>query len=66
VPTVYLVDLNDPAGFFYASRFPVHGEDVLYVANAPASDLQKFLTLMIGATASSAAVRETAQPYPTP
>jgi len=44
----------------------VHGEDVLYVANAPASDLQKFLTLMIGATASSAAVRETAQPYPTP
>jgi polysaccharide biosynthesis/export protein len=66
VPTVYLVDLNDPAGFFYASRFPVHGEDVLYVANAPASDLQKFLTLMIGGTASSAAVRETVKPYPTP
>jgi polysaccharide biosynthesis/export protein len=59
VPTVYLVNLNDPAGFFYASRFPVHGEDVVYVANAPASDLQKFLTLMVGASASSASIRAT-------
>jgi len=59
VPTVYLVNLNDPAGFFYASRFPMHGEDVVYVANAPASDLQKFLTLMIGASASGASIRAT-------
>jgi polysaccharide biosynthesis/export protein len=59
VPTVYLVDLNDPAGYFYASQFPMRGQDVLYVANAPASDLQKFLTLMIGASASSADVRAT-------
>lgn len=59
VPTVYLVDLNDPAGFFYASQFPMRGQDVLYVANAPASDLQKFLTLMVGASATSADVRAT-------
>ena len=59
VPTIYLVNLHDPAGFFYASRFPVRGEDVVYVANAPASDLQKFLVLMLGASASSAAIRAT-------
>jgi polysaccharide export outer membrane protein len=59
VPTVYLIDMNNPAGFFYASRFPVHGEDVVYVANAPASDLQKFLTLMIGASAASSSLRQT-------
>jgi polysaccharide biosynthesis/export protein len=59
VPTVYLIDLNNPAGFFYASRFPVYGEDVVYVANAPASDLQKFLTLMIGASAASSSLRQT-------
>lgn len=59
VPTVYLVDLNDPAGFFYASRFTVHSEDVVYVANAPASDLQKFLTLMVGASGSGASIRDT-------
>jgi polysaccharide export outer membrane protein len=58
VPTVYLVNLNDPGGFFYASRFPMHGEDVVYVANAPASDLQKFLTLMIGASASAASIKD--------
>jgi polysaccharide biosynthesis/export protein len=58
VPTIYLIDLNDPAGFFYASRFPVRGEDVVYVANAPASDLQKLLTLMIGASATGAYTRE--------
>jgi polysaccharide export outer membrane protein len=59
IPTVYLIDLNNPAGFFYASQFPLHGEDIVYVANAPASDLQKFLTLMVGASASSSAIRET-------
>lgn len=63
VPTIYLVNLNDPAGFFYASRFKVHGEDVVYVANAPASDLQKFLNLMVGATGSAASVRQTVDPY---
>jgi polysaccharide biosynthesis/export protein len=64
VPTVYLIDLNDPAGFFYASRFPVRGEDVVYVANAPASDLQKLLTLMLGASASGAYIRETVNGIP--
>ena len=63
VPTIYLVNLNDPAGFFYASRFKVHGEDVVYVANAPASDLQKFLNLMVGASGSAASVRQTVDPY---
>jgi polysaccharide export outer membrane protein len=60
VPTVYLVDLIDPAGFFDASRFHVHSEDVVYVANAPATDLQKFLVLMVGASASAAAIRASA------
>jgi len=36
----------------------VHSEDVVYVANAPASDLQKFLTLMVGASGSSASIRD--------
>jgi polysaccharide export outer membrane protein len=56
VPTVYLVDLIDPAGFFDASRFHVHSEDVVYVANAPATDLQKFLVTLLGAGGQSAAV----------
>ncbi len=66
VPTIYLVNLSAPMGFFYASRFPVRPEDVVYVANAPASDLQKFLTLMLGVSASAAYLREAVHPYAGP
>ena len=59
VPTVYTLDLTEGASLFYASRFWVRNEDVLYVANAPASDLTKFLAIVLPATASSAAVRAT-------
>ena len=66
LPTIYLLNLANPAGFFYASRFQIDPEDVVYVANAPATDLQKFLTLMLGASAAAAYVRETIDPYVKP
>jgi polysaccharide export outer membrane protein len=47
IPTVYLLDLRDPAGYFYASRFAMRTEDVLYISNAPATDLSKFLDLIL-------------------
>ena len=59
VPTVYMLNLTDPAGFFHASRFPMRSEDIVYVANAPATDLQKFLGLLGVGTGSSAAIRAT-------
>jgi polysaccharide export outer membrane protein len=46
VPVIYRADLNDPAIFFVAQSFPVNNRDVLYVANAPAAELQKFLNLI--------------------
>ncbi len=57
VPTVYLLNLRDPAGYFYASRFAMRAEDVLYISNAPATDLSKFLDLVLPGTASAAAIR---------
>ncbi len=59
VPTVFLLNLRDPAGFFYASRFAVRHEDVLFVSNAPASDLSKFLDLLVPGSASGLALRTT-------
>jgi polysaccharide export outer membrane protein len=59
VPTIYVLNLRDPAGFFYSQRFAVHNEDVLLVSNAPATDLAKFLSLIGTATGSSASVRAT-------
>ncbi|NPD65149.1 polysaccharide export protein [Lichenicola cladoniae] len=47
VPTIYLTDLRDPAGYFYASQFPMHPEDVVFVSNAPVTDLAKFLSLVL-------------------
>lgn len=46
VPVIYQVDLTDPANFFVAQSFPIKNRDVLYVANAPAAELQKFLNIV--------------------
>ena len=45
VPVVYRLNLRDPKGYFYAQRFAVHEDDVIYISNAPLNDLQKVLSL---------------------
>ena len=62
VPTIYLVDLTEPAGFFHARSFAMHHEDVVYVSNAPATDIAKFLSIVTGVTGSTSAVRATVNP----
>ena len=46
VPVVYRVDLKDPRSLFWIQSFPIKDRDVLYVSNAPAAELQKFLNLL--------------------
>jgi polysaccharide biosynthesis/export protein len=46
VPVIFQVNLKDPASFFVAQSFPLNNNDVLYVSNAPAAQLQKFLTIL--------------------
>ena len=46
VPVIYRVDLKDPRNFFVAQGFPMRNKDVMYVANAPAAELQKFLNIL--------------------
>jgi polysaccharide export outer membrane protein len=45
VPTVYRLDLKDPAGMFLAQQFPMRDKDTLYVSNAPVADIQKLANL---------------------
>jgi polysaccharide export outer membrane protein len=45
-PTVYQLDLTKPEALFLAQRFPMKDKDVVYVANASSSELQKFLNLV--------------------
>lgn len=47
MPVVYRLDLTDPRSFFLMQSFPINDKDVLYVANAPAVELQKFLTILV-------------------
>jgi polysaccharide biosynthesis/export protein len=46
VPVVFRVDLTDPNSFFLMQSFPIENKDVLYVSNAPVTELQKFLNLL--------------------
>jgi polysaccharide export outer membrane protein len=45
-PVVYRLDLKDPRSFLIAQSFPVRNKDVMYISNAPAAELQKFLNIL--------------------
>jgi polysaccharide export outer membrane protein len=46
VPVIYRIDLKSPNTFFLAQNFPINNKDLLYVSNASATELQKFLNLV--------------------
>jgi polysaccharide export outer membrane protein len=46
VPVVYRLNLRDPSSFFVMQDFPISNKDLLYVSNAPAAELQKFLNVV--------------------
>lgn len=50
VPTVYRVNLLEPKSLFWLQRMPLKDKDVVYVANAPLAEFQKFLNLIFSIT----------------
>jgi polysaccharide export outer membrane protein len=46
IPIIYRADFRDPATLFAAQNFPMRDEDILYVASAPISDLQRFVGIL--------------------
>jgi polysaccharide export outer membrane protein len=46
VPVVYRINLREPNAFFFAKSFRVRDRDLLYVATAPFTELQKFLQII--------------------
>jgi polysaccharide export outer membrane protein len=58
LPTVYQMDLRNPAAFFSAREFPMRTKDVLYIANAPATELQKFLGILGAVVAPASTLRQ--------
>lgn len=45
-PVVYRLDLADPGSIFLMREFQVQDQDIIYVANAPVVEFQKFLNLL--------------------
>lgn len=52
IPTVYRVNMADANSLFWMQRFPVKNKDVLYVSNAPLSEVQKFLSFVFSPVTS--------------
>ena len=55
VPTIYHINLRDPAGMLLATAFQMKIKDVMYVANAKVVDYYKLLTLINNTAATTSA-----------
>lgn len=53
IPVVYRLDLKDPHSLFWLQRIQMRDKDIVYVANAPATELQKFLQFVLSPITSS-------------
>ncbi len=58
VPVVFRIDLTDPGSFFVMQSFPMQDRDVLYVSNAPVTEMQKFMNLLFTVAYPVLAVKE--------
>ena len=47
-PVVYRLNLKDANSLFLAQRFPIANGDLIYVSNAPSTEVQKVFEIMSG------------------
>jgi polysaccharide biosynthesis/export protein len=57
-PFVYQLNLRDPNSLFVAQTFPIFNKDVIYVSNAPLTDLQKVMEVFNLAVTPAASAAE--------
>jgi polysaccharide biosynthesis/export protein len=51
VPVIYRIDLTEPSSFFALQNFSIKDKDIVYIANAPSVEIQKFIDLIAPITA---------------
>ncbi len=56
IPTVYRANFRNPATYFFAQRFPLRARDLIYVSNADAVEVTKFLTYVRTISSTAAGV----------
>lgn len=64
VPTVYLINMREPASLFLARKFSMHDKDIVYVSNSPFSDLQKVIGLVQTIAAPAVGIGATVVAFP--
>jgi polysaccharide biosynthesis/export protein len=58
VPVAFRIDLSDPASFFAIQSFPIENRDILYVSNAPITEIQKFLNVLFSVAYPTLALKQ--------
>ncbi len=53
IPTIYMIDLADPTGIFYCNKIWMRNRDTIFVSNAPATDITKFINAVLPWTESA-------------
>lgn len=59
VPVIFQVDLKQPATLFAAQNFLMKDGDVIFISNSPASDLQRFVSLVASTVLPALSVSST-------
>jgi len=59
IPVVFQVDLKQPETFFAAQNFAMKNGDVIFISNSPASDLQRFVSLIASTVLPALSVTST-------
>lgn len=59
VPVIFQVDLKQPETFFAAQSFAMRDGDVIFISNSPASDLQRFVSLIASTVLPALSVTST-------
>ena len=57
VPVIYRADMKRPDTYFAAQRFNMRDGDVLYIANSPVADLQRFVSILASSILPFSTVR---------
>lgn len=60
IPTIYRANFRDPSSFFFAQGFPMRHKDIIYVTNADAVEVVKFMAFLRSITSTVAGVADDA------
>ncbi len=63
VPVIYKLDLRDPNGFFWAQKFQMQNDDVIYVANSKSVEFLKFINILNSTTSAARDLKATKDDY---